>query len=410
MQRDSILAPTFDDLREGLIVTENGQLTVLTVDDNDILRYTMKRMLSDAGYRVIEARTGGEALNRAKELPDLITLDIDLPDIDGFQVCARLKADPITSRIPVLHVSGTFVEPEHRVRGLQGGADAYLAEPVDRAELIATIEALLRIKQSEKMAHEEAMSAHFERAEVQLENVHLDERVRARTAELEAKSEEIRKLHTDLMRSQDDERRKIARDLHDSTGQMLAVLNINLTRLLGAKELSADSRALAVESSNLAGELSSQLRTVSYLLHPPLLDELGLESALQWLVDGFVKRSGIAVRMDVSKNFGRLTPDMEIILFRIVQECLTNVHRHSGSKSAAIDLRRSTRSVTLNIADQGRKFETDHTKVRPGTGLLGMRERVRQFGGWLNVDFSKEGTTVTAEIPASADVEIRDAQ
>jgi signal transduction histidine kinase len=390
-------------------VTENGQLTVLTVDDNDILRYTMKRMLSDAGYRVIEARTGGEALNRAKELPDLITLDINLPDLDGFQVCEQLKSNPLTSRIPVLHVSGTFVEPEYRVRGLQGGADAYLAEPVDRAELIATIEALLRIKQSEKLAHEEAMSAHFERAEVQMENAQLEERVRARTADLQVKSEEIRKLHTDLMRSQDEERRKIARDLHDSTGQMLAVLNINLSRLLGAKELSAESRALAVESSNLAGELSSQLRTVSYLLHPPLLDELGLESALQWLVDGFVKRSGIVVRMEISKNFGRLTPDMEIILFRIVQECLTNVHRHSGSKSAAIDLRRSTRSVTLNIADQGRNFSADHTKVRPGTGLLGMRERVRQFGGWLNVDFSKEGTTVTAEIPVSADVEVRDA-
>jgi signal transduction histidine kinase len=390
-------------------VTENGQLTVLTVDDNDILRYTMKRMLADAGYRVIEARTGGEALSRANELPDLITLDINLPDIDGFQVCAQLKSNPLTSRIPVLHVSGTFVEPEYRVRGLQGGADGYLAEPVDRGELIATIEALLRIKQAEKAAREEAVSAHFERAEVQLENLQLEGRVRARTAELEAKSEQIRKLHTDLMRSQDDERRKIARDLHDSTGQMLAVLNINLTRLLGARELSAESRGLAVESSNLAGELSSQLRTVSYLLHPPLLDELGLESALQWLVDGFVKRSGITVRMEVSKNFGRLTPDLEIILFRIVQECLTNVHRHSGSKSAAIDLNRSTRSVTLNIADQGRKFAADHTKVRPGTGLLGMRERVRQFGGWLNVDFSKEGTTVTAEIPVSADVEVRDA-
>jgi signal transduction histidine kinase len=229
-------------------------------------------------------------------------------------------------------------------------------------------------------------------------------------ADLEVKSEEIRKLHADLMRSQDEERRKIARDLHDSTGQMLAVLNINLTRLLGAKELSAESRALAVESSNLAGELGSQLRTVSYLLHPPLLDELGLESALQWLVDGFVKRSGITVRMEMPKDFGRLTPDLEIILFRIVQECLTNVDRHSGSKSAAIDLRRSTRSVTLNIADQGRKFKADHTKVRPGTGLLGMRERVRQFGGWLNVDFSTQGTTVTAEIPVSGEVEVRDAE
>ena len=124
-----MLPQDLNHLGQGQIVTENGQLTVLTVDDNDILRYTMKRMLSDAGYRVIEARTGGEALKRAKEMPDLITLDINLPDIDGFQVCAKLKSNPQTSRIPVLHVSGTFVEPEYRVRGLQGGADAYLAEP-----------------------------------------------------------------------------------------------------------------------------------------------------------------------------------------------------------------------------------------------------------------------------------------
>ena len=126
--------------------------TILTVDDNDALRYTVARALRGGGYKVIEARTGSEALTLAATFPDLITLDLNLPDLDGFEICRRLKSDPKTSHIPVLHISATYVDPEHRIRGLEGGADAYLAEPISGDELLATVAALLRMKQAEREA------------------------------------------------------------------------------------------------------------------------------------------------------------------------------------------------------------------------------------------------------------------
>ena len=378
------------------------QRTVLAVDDNEVLRYSITRMLLDAGFRVIEAKSGREALELAATLPDLITLDINLPDIDGFQVCRQLKTNPETSHIPILHVSGTFVDPEFRVQGLKGGADAYLAEPIDREELVATVEALLRIRRSEKDARMQAELADSAREEMRQTNLLLEARVKQRTAELELKSEEIRKLNAHLMKLQDEERKKIARELHDSTGQLLALLNMNLSKLAKASDLgSASTQRIISESSEITSELTSQLRTVSYLLHPPLLDEIGLAAALEWYVQGFTERSKISVTLEVSKDFGRLDAEVEIALFRIIQECLTNVHKHSGSRSASVGLLRESGRITLKVSDAGTKFARGGSGVASGTGLLGMRERVRQLGGELNISFDPSGTNIHAAIPLS---------
>ena len=381
-------------------MAEETQITVLTVDDNEVLRYSLSRMLIDAGYNVVEAKTGNEALKLASNLPDLITLDINLPDMDGFQVCQSLKANPRTKHIPVLHVSGTFIDPEYRVRGLKGGADAYLSEPIDRAELIATVEALLRIKQSEKNALQQAEIADTAREIVQKENVQLEVRVAERTAALEEKSDEIRRLNAHLMKVQDDERRKIARELHDSTGQYLAMLNINLSKISKLDEIKSEpAEKLVSESVAITNELTSHLRTVSYLLHPPLLDEVGLASALRWYIDGFSKRSNITVDLIASDDFGRLQEDLEIAIFRIVQECLTNVHRHSGSQSAKVELRREIGKVHLSVKDDGTKFSKGRGSIAPGTGILGMRERVRQLNGDLQILFLNTGTLVKITVP-----------
>jgi signal transduction histidine kinase len=381
-------------------MSERSQVTVLTVDDNDVVRYSLGRMLLDAGYHVVEAKNGCEALVLAAASPDLITLDVNLPDMDGFQVCRQLKSNPLTRHIPVLHVSGTFVDPEYRVQGLKGGADAYLAEPIDRAELVATVEALLRMKRFEKEARQHAELAESVGAQARQLNVQLEARVKQRAAELEVKSEEIRKLNGRLMKLQDEERRKIARELHDSTGQFLALLNINLSRLSKMSNIdSICAKELIAQSATITSDLTSHLRTVSYLLHPPLLDELGLPHALEWYVEGFAQRSHIAVKLEVPNQFGRLQEDLEIAIFRIVQECLTNIHRHSGSQCASVHLRREPRLITLEVKDTGTKFEKGITGFVPGTGILGMRERVRQHGGDLNVYFEATGTCVQAIIP-----------
>src|SRR5438034_1731523 len=173
---------------------ENTPPTVLTVDDNDAIRYSLTRYLREGGYDVIEARTGAEALNLARHDPALITLDISLPDIDGFEVCRRLKNDPATCEIPILHISASFVESTHRVRGLEGGADAYLSEPIDQQELLATVKALLRMRQAQKEARRQAAEAVKAREELSKLNENLESRVRERTAELNAANDNLRGL------------------------------------------------------------------------------------------------------------------------------------------------------------------------------------------------------------------------
>ena len=185
-------------------------------------------------------RLATEALEMVSKLPDLVTLDVNLPDIDGFKVCQSIKNNPATNHIPVLHVSSTFVEPEYRAQGLKGGADGYLAEPIDRAELLATVGALLRLKQAERDARRHAELTEIAHKEIRELNAGLELRVKERTMELERKSEEIQELNGRLLQLQDEERRRLARELHDSTGQMLAALNINLTLM---KDLTADADA-----------------------------------------------------------------------------------------------------------------------------------------------------------------------
>jgi DNA-binding response OmpR family regulator len=162
--------------------------TILTVDDNDALRYTLSRALRSGGYKVTEARSGAEALQLADQMPDLITLDLNLPDIDGFEVCRRLKSNPQTAHIPILHISATFVDPEHRVRGLEGGADAYLAEPISGDELLATVGALLRMKQAEREARLQSVEAETARQALKKAHDELEMRVQERTAELASKN------------------------------------------------------------------------------------------------------------------------------------------------------------------------------------------------------------------------------
>jgi signal transduction histidine kinase len=378
--------------------------TILTVDDNDALRYSLTRTLRGEGYNVLEARTGAEALQMANQSPDLITLDLNLPDVDGFEVCRRLRANPQTAHIPILHISATFVEPQHRVRGLDGGADAFLAEPISGDELVATVGALLRMKQAEREARLQATEAEKARRELRSAHDELEMRVQERTAELAHKSEEIRELTGRLLRSQDDERRRLARELHDSTGQMLAAMKINLDSI-GAevKGKNATVDKLVAETIGYTVEISRQLRTMSYLLHPPLLDETGLQSALRWYTEGFAQRSGIKVDLNIDPELHRLPDDLEIAIFRVVQESLTNIHRHSGSPTATIQLTSTPENIQLQIVDAGKGMPNRtgqrDSKFIPGVGIMGMQERMRQFGGTFEIVSQGNGTSIVATIP-----------
>jgi PAS domain S-box-containing protein len=218
---------------------------------------------------------------------------------------------------------------------------------------------------------------------------------------------DLRFLSAELMRLQDEERRRIGRDLHDSTGQSLAALELALAQLTHeSAALSADARDQLELCARLAKHCSGEIRTASYLLHPPLLDELGLASALRWLADGLRERSAIEVRLNLPDEMERLPPDVELALFRVAQEALTNIHRHSASPWAEIRLQVGPGSVVLEVEDAGRGISRVPAHLSSGSpslgvGLAGMRERIRQLGGLFFVESTGTGTRIRTIISAA---------
>ena len=223
--------------------------------------------------------------------------------------------------------------------------------------------------------------------------------------------EALRQLSTRLLQLQDEERRRIGRELHDVLAQSVMAVNLDLAQV-ARSSVPLDKKAKQALSAarRMLAEMSREIRTLSYTLHPPVLDELGLALAIQEYAAGFSERSGIALKVDIQADFGRLTQEAETALFRIVQECLSNIQRHSGSEAARIRLRGGAGRIELQVSDQGHGM--DQLKVgrggtpgtRLGVGIVGMRERMAQLGGKLEVESSSSGTTVRATIPLKVEV------
>ncbi|MGB0008188.1 MAG: PAS domain S-box protein [Candidatus Sulfotelmatobacter sp.] len=233
----------------------------------------------------------------------------------------------------------------------------------------------------------------------------LEKRVQERTAELHIATESLRDLSARLLRMRDDEQRRLARELHDSVGQLLAAISMNNAVVSAeAGRLSPATAKCVAENASLVDEVSREIRTISHLLHPPLLDEAGLASALRWYTEGFAKRSRIDVNLEIPPDMGRMPNDAEIAMFRVVQECLTNIHRHSESSTATIRIQRQANRVLLQVQDHGKgitqdKLEKFSRTGRIGVGFGGMRERLRQLGGTLEIQSGEQGTLVSAVLP-----------
>jgi PAS domain S-box-containing protein len=245
-----------------------------------------------------------------------------------------------------------------------------------------------------KKAGQELQKAHDE----------LENHVAERTAELQQTNQLLRLLSVQLLRTQDQERRRIARELHDSVGQYLAGISMTLESLKSGAAAFPGSLARKLEEAARTTEACiSEVRTMSHLLHPPLLEELGLASAVQWFVEGFAARSGIRTEIRMPEDLSRLGDDVEIVFFRVLQESLTNIYRHSGSKTAIVELGTDSQQVWLEVRDQGRSSgQPSQGSFRPGMGITGMRERVRDVGGVLEIASDATGTRVKAVIPLSS--------
>jgi two-component system, NarL family, sensor kinase len=250
-------------------------------------------------------------------------------------------------------------------------------------------------------------------------NDHFDLKIQERTSELthanellhreierRMQTEEmLRKLSARILTLQDEERRRLGRELHDSAGQMLAALHINLGVIAQRVRKDPELAAKVADTAALADQVISEVRTLSYLLHPPMLDEAGLGSAIEWYLKGFSGRSKVKVTSDIDRALPRFPPEVETAIFRIVQEALVNIHRHSGSRTAHIALKSNATGVLLLIRDEGRGISPEILKNLQdgsgdlGVGLGGMRERARQLGGHISIRSAHSGTVVEVNFP-----------
>jgi signal transduction histidine kinase len=281
------------------------------------------------------------------------------------------------------------------------------------------------IAKNQELAEAREQNAASERERISVEqklraaNEQLDLKIQERTSELTRSNqllhseihrrvqteEMLRKLSARILTLQDEERRRLGRELHDSAGQLLAALHINLGVIAQRTQNDPTLSARVADSAALADQVISEIRTLSYLLHPPMLDETGLASAVEWYARGFSDRSKIAVDLDIDAGLPRFPTEVETAIFRIVQESLVNIHRHSGSRIASISLQANVEGASLTIRDEGCGIPAEILKsmedggANIGVGIGGMRERARQLGGAISIRRTNPGTLVEVSLP-----------
>ncbi len=339
---------------------------ILAIDDNKInlqyLQEILDRHFSD--YEVILSLTGKEGIKIAKEKhPEIILLDLLMPEMDGFEVTNILKNDEDTKRIPILLISALGQDTDIRIKGLNTGADSFLTKPFNQFELVAQVNVLLKIKNAEEL---------------------------------------LRKLNMQLSKAEEQERRRIAENLHDSLGQTLSIAFMNLSSLVN-ENLSPDIHEKILETSDIIHKAITETRTLTYDLSPPILYELGLVPAIKWQLDQIKAASNIKSEVtDINSN-GSLSKDIEVVLYRIVKELLSNIVKHSEANFVSVEAFTENQDYFLVVKDNGKGFDYQpkiNVSRKGGFGLLSIKERLASFGGKLEIDSKKgKGTKAIISIP-----------
>lgn len=462
--------------------------TILHVDDTDAQRYAIARVLRHAGFEVLEARTGQQALDIVKRLPDLVILDVNLPDISGFAVCKQIKANELTARVPVLHLSATMVSTGARVAGLDGGADGYLVQPVEPDELVATIRALLRVRKAEESlwkseqqyrlffetnplacwvfstsdlrilavneaavkqygySREEFVTLTFRDISPQewahptetgvspfrsatvlqhrtksgevldVEEVWAPLHLNGSDARLAIvqnvsdklkreetrRQEEMRRLLLEhILQAQEEERQRISRELHDEAGQLMTSLLVGLRSVSDARQLK-DAKTQAKALRKIASKAIGEVGRLARGLHSSVLDELGLKDAVQRFTDDYAAVHRVQLDLDFGQTpFSRLDKSAQIGLYRIIQEALTNVARHSHAQNVSVVFDWQEPFLQLTIRDDGAGFRSRNVGDQPSShmGIEGMRQRASMMGGMFDIKSEpNKGTLIVVRL------------
>ncbi len=356
-------------------MSPHEKVNILMVDDQPAKLLSYEVILGELGENLIQANSGTEALDcLLKNDIAVVLMDVSMPDMDGFELAGMIRQHPRFQQTAIIFISGVHLTDLDRVQGYQRGAVDYISVPV--------IPELLRAKVS--------VFAELHR----------------KTRQLETLNNELRRLSTALLTSQDEERRRIARELHDGLGQELSGAKMMLDGIV-RPDLSLEwKEKAAAESSALIDRAIQQVRSMSHLLHPPLLDEVGLSSALEQYLEGFTKRSGIDTQIEAPPGeFPRFKPELETAIFRIIQEALTNVFRHSGAQKAWVTVAKFDHQIAVTVRDDGKGISENIIEFRPGSlgiGIGGMRQRVKEFGGEVRLRNANPGTLVEVSIPITS--------
>jgi signal transduction histidine kinase len=348
------------------------KVNILMVDDHPDKLLTYEVILSELGENLIKATSGREALEQLlKNDVAVVLLDVNMPIQDGFELATTIRQHPRFEKTAIIFISAVRVTDIDRLTGFEQGAVDYISVPIVPRLLRARVRVFVELYR--------------------------------KTRELERLNGELRRISSRLIKMQDEEHRRIARELHDGLGQELAALTMTLAQIPGYESVDAKNQA-ANDASEIAARAIQQVRSMSHLLHPPLLDEVGLLPAVRWYLDGLTRRSGIATSFEVQPaDFPRLTGDLETAIFRVVQEALTNVFRHSGARKTWVTLCQQNEHVMVKVGDDGKGVGPEIAEMRPaslGIGLAGMRQRAKEFGGKLRVTNANPGTLVEIVIPA----------
>ncbi|PYX32210.1 MAG: hypothetical protein DMG77_04040 [Acidobacteria bacterium] len=353
------------------------KVNILMVDDQPAKLLSYEVMLGELGENLIRANSGREALELLlKNEVAVVLMDVSMPELDGFELAEIIRQHPRYQKTAIIFISAVHLTDLDRLKGYQRGAVDYISVPV--------VPELLRAKVS--------VFAELHR----------------RAHQLEMLNRELRRLSSSLIAMQDDERRRIARELHDGLGQELTAAKMIVDGILFQEkgEASSFKRNAAADASSLIDRAIQQVRSISHLLHPPLLDEVGLLSALRWFLEGFTKRSGLHTVLEVEpQEFPRLPSELETAIFRIVQEALNNVFRHAKARNCWITVKHASGQVTVTVRDDGKGVEQGVTEFRPdriGMGIGGIRQRIKEFGGELRLARLNPGTLVEVVIPTKS--------
>ena len=350
-------------------------VNILMVDDQPSKLLSYEVMLGELGENLVKASSGREALELLLKMDFAVVLmDVSMPELDGFELAEMIRQHPRFQKTAIIFISAVHLTDVDRLKGYERGAVDYISVPI--------IPELLRARVS--------VFAELHR----------------KARQLEALNQELRRLSHSLMMAQDEERRRIARELHDGLGQDLTAAKMMLGALIQPHQPASAKEQAMMEANVMMDHAIKQVRTISHLLHPPLLDEMGLLSALRWYTEGFAKRSGIQTTLEVPREFPRLGPEVETTIFKIAQESLTNVFRHSGAQRATVKLEQLDGRVFISIADDGKGIPKTLAAQQPGSygiGLIGIKQRVEEHGGQLILQNGTPGTVVEVTIPVKND-------